>query len=74
MSIWFFAGWADMRYRGQSYELTVPFDADFAANFHAEHKRSYGHAMPNRAVELVNLRLQAIGQVEKTDLQPGTAP
>jgi N-methylhydantoinase A len=55
----------DMRYQGQAYELTVPFAENLAESFHAAHERTYGHAMPERAVEVVNLRLQAVGLVEK---------
>ena len=54
----------DMRYRGQSYELTVPADlpgGDLRTavdRFHAEHERRYGHAMPERPVEAVTLRVR----------------
>lgn len=53
----------DMRYRGQSYELTVPLVADFADAFHAAHQRAYGHSQPSAPVEVVNLRLRAVGAV-----------
>jgi N-methylhydantoinase A len=58
----------DARYRGQSYELTIPFSSAVASAFHDAHARAYGHAMPERAVEIVNLRLQATGLVSKPDL------
>ena len=58
----------DIRYRGQSYELTVPLTAYFAQNFHAAHQRIYGHAEPSAALEIVNLRLRAEGAVAKPDL------
>ncbi|MEZ4769991.1 MAG: hydantoinase/oxoprolinase family protein [Caldilineales bacterium] len=58
----------DVRYRGQSYELTVPLTADFAHDFHAAHRRVYGHAEPSAALEIVNLRLRAEGAVAKPDL------
>src|SRR5258708_6905103 len=58
----------DMRYRGQAYELSIPFGSDFIAAFHAAHSRRYGYAMPGRATEIVNLRLQAIGSVNKPPL------
>ncbi len=61
----------DVRYRGQSYELTIPFDEDIEAAFHAAHRRAYGHAMPEREVEVVNLRVQATGLVPKPSLPPG---
>ncbi|RME72830.1 MAG: hydantoinase/oxoprolinase family protein, partial [Chloroflexi bacterium] len=52
----------DMRYRGQSYELTIPLRAGFAADFHDAHRQTYGYARPDAAVEVVNLRLRAVGQ------------
>lgn len=65
-----FTALLDMRYVGQSFELTVPLSEDIVSAFHAEHQRSYGHAMHNRIVEVVNLRVQAVGMVEKPVLQP----
>jgi N-methylhydantoinase A len=53
---------ADLRYAGQSFELVIPFEdpSELAAAFHAEHERRYGHADPDRAVELVTLRAAAV--------------
>jgi len=65
-----FNSFLDMRYQGQAYELTVPFVKDMAAGFHQVHARSYGHAMPERTVEVVNLRLQATGLVKKPAFTP----
>jgi N-methylhydantoinase A len=50
---------ADVRYRGQSYEIEVRLTPHFAADFHAAHRRIFGHAAPEAAVEVVNLRLRA---------------
>ncbi|MGA8569072.1 MAG: hydantoinase/oxoprolinase family protein [Candidatus Binataceae bacterium] len=50
---------ADVRYRGQSYEIEVRLTPHFAAEFHAAHRRIFGHAAPEAAVEVVNLRLRA---------------
>ncbi len=63
---------ADMRYWGQSYEFTLSFDdpARLAEAFHALHRAQYGHAMPDRPLEIVNIRLQAIGQVPKPAITP----
>jgi N-methylhydantoinase A len=62
---------ADLRYRRQAYELTVPFmegridrvvtDA-LAEAFHAKHAQTYGHANRAEAVQLVNLRVTALGR------------
>jgi N-methylhydantoinase A len=62
----------DLRYHGQAFELSVPFtaDSDPVAAFHQAHERAYGHALPDRPVEVVNLRLQAIGLIEKPTLAP----
>ena len=65
-----FDGLLDVRYQGQSYELAIPFVEDILAGFHGAHAQSYGHAMPERTVEVVNLRLQATGLVEKPAFVP----
>lgn len=61
---------ADMRYFGQSYEIEVPLDADWIARadlaaiataFHEMHDRIYDFHDPEGEIELVNLRLSAIG-------------
>jgi N-methylhydantoinase A len=51
---------ADVRYRGQSYELEVALVPSFIADFHAAHRRAFGHSTPGAPVEVVNLRLRAI--------------
>lgn len=51
----------DARYKGQSYELTIPLEKNLAAAFHRAHAATYGHAIPERTVEVVNLRLVATG-------------
>ena len=68
----------DMRYVGQSYELTVPLPderlntAEIARvldGFHLEHDRAYGYSAPEEPVEFVNLRLTAIGKIAKPQLR-----
>ncbi len=56
---------ADIRYAGQSYELTVPWGEDF----HREHQRIYGYADARRATQIVTLRLRAVVRVEKPSLR-----
>ncbi|HED04287.1 MAG TPA: hydantoinase/oxoprolinase family protein, partial [Candidatus Fraserbacteria bacterium] len=72
----------DLRYLGQSYELslTVPDRslgtadlAELAARFHREHERVYGHAAREEPLELVNLRMMAVGTGAKPVL-PRRAP
>jgi N-methylhydantoinase A len=50
----------DVRYQGQSYELSVPFTAGFRQAFHREHAKAYGYAYPERPLEIVNLRLRLV--------------
>ena len=65
-----FEGLVDVRYQGQSHELTIPLTQDFLPAFHIAHTRAYGHAMPDRPVEVVNLHLQATGLVERPTMEP----
>jgi len=58
----------DVRYIGQSYELTVPFSSGFRGDFHRLHLRRYGYADEVRPVEVVNLRVKAVGVTEKPRL------
>jgi N-methylhydantoinase A/oxoprolinase/acetone carboxylase beta subunit len=53
--------YADMRYAGQSYELTIPW----TASFHDAHQKEYGYADPSRAVEVVAIRVTAIEPVPR---------
>ncbi len=50
----------DLRYQGQSYELSVPFTPRFRQAFHREHMKAYGCAHPERPLEIVNLRLRMV--------------
>jgi N-methylhydantoinase A len=61
---------ADLRYEHQSFELTCPLDAGpltaaglqaLVATFHGEHRRLYSYDLPAAPVELVNLRVTAVG-------------
>ncbi len=48
-----------------------PRDSDFVAAFHRLHEQRYGYADPARPVEIVNVRLRAIGFSEKPELPKG---
>src|SRR5207253_2323414 len=58
---------ADLRYRGQSYELNVPWSGAIK-RFHREHARIYGYAIPERAVEIVTIRVRARTKLPKPRL------
>jgi N-methylhydantoinase A/oxoprolinase/acetone carboxylase beta subunit len=53
-------GEADLRYAGQSFELTVTLGADLAERFHRAHEARYGYADRARPVELVAVRTQEV--------------
>jgi N-methylhydantoinase A len=59
----------DLRYRGQGYELNVPFGADAVAMFHEQHLRRYGFSTPGAALEIVNVRVRVIAAAEPFVLQ-----
>ncbi|MFQ5950667.1 MAG: hydantoinase/oxoprolinase family protein [Candidatus Geothermarchaeales archaeon] len=63
----------DLRYQGQSYELTVAVGSPLASEalraaknrFHSEHSRTYGYSVEEEDTEVVNLRVTAIGLVQE---------
>ena len=64
----------DMRYVGQEYTVTVPMPDDaldeqalqeLGARFHRLHESRYGHASASEPIEIVHLRLSALGPVSK---------
>ncbi|MFD4422168.1 hydantoinase/oxoprolinase family protein [Agromyces sp. NPDC058484] len=57
---------ADIRYRGQGFELSVPFTPGedpetLLERFHAAHQRQFGHSSDQRTAQLVTLRLRLMG-------------
>jgi N-methylhydantoinase A len=74
---------ADLRYEHQSFELTcvladgalTPARLDeLLETFHAEHRRLYTYDLPGAPIELVNLRVSAIGALPKRAAAPAPAP
>ncbi|SDR63456.1 N-methylhydantoinase A [Rhizobiales bacterium GAS113] len=66
---------ADMRYKGQSFEIETPLEeadlaslATMSASFNREHERMYGHADPAAAMQVIALRLVVVGRTPKPDL------
>ena len=68
----------DVRYVGQFHEVEVPVQPPLvaseleaaAARFHHLHEALYGYAMPRAALEMINLRVKALGLTEKPRLTP----
>ena len=61
----------DVRYRGQGYELNVPYTRNVIRDFRSEHQRRYGYNYPAREVELVTLRLRATIKSRTQSPRPG---
>jgi N-methylhydantoinase A len=65
---------ADLRYRHQGFELTVPWGepdlavAPLLARFHAHHRRLYTYASEEAPVEIVTLRVRAVGRLRRLAL------
>ena len=65
---------ADLRYQHQGWEITVDVPSgavtrqslkDVETNFHALHERLYSYNLPHQTVELVNLRVTALGRLPR---------
>ena len=63
--------YADVRYVGQAFELTMPVPEskgwlkDVSGDFHARYEARYGHCHPGDPLEIVNLRVRVSGMVDK---------
>lgn len=58
----------DLRYRGQSYELTIAHEAGIAetqGRFHEQHHQRFGHSHPDQPVQIVAIRVKARIQLER---------
>ena len=64
-------GEADLRYAGQSYELTVPLQDGLAEAFHRAHEERYGYADRARELELVAVRTAETRPGPELDLPRG---
>jgi N-methylhydantoinase A len=61
-------GEADLRYAGQSFELTVPLGPRLAERFHAAHEERYGYGAPERPLELVAVRTADVRPAPRLDV------
>ncbi len=65
----------DLRYFGQSYEITIPYrrkeasNPSFVSDFHKAHRKLYSYHHEQRAVEIVNIRVKAVGMTKKIKLK-----
>jgi N-methylhydantoinase A len=68
----------EMRYYGQSFELTIPAPKGrlsaqwlekLVTDFHTAHEQAYGFKVPGEPVELVNLRLTTVGRIARPKMR-----
>jgi N-methylhydantoinase A/oxoprolinase/acetone carboxylase beta subunit len=64
-------GEADLRYRGQSFELAVPLGPELAERFHRAHEERYGYADRERPLELVAVRTADVRPGPEVELRGG---
>ncbi len=50
--------WAEVRYRGQSHELSIRGGPGLASRFHREHEERFGFSRPGAEVEVVTLEVR----------------
>jgi N-methylhydantoinase A len=60
----------DVRYKGQSYELTIPFSKELSKAFHIAHHQAYGFSRTEALLEIVNVRVRVTGKVSTPILTP----
>ena len=70
---------ADLRYKGQAFELNVPWPGDaidaatleqVARSFHELHLQRFSYSNPGDAMEIVTVRLKGIGLLTAIDAEP----
>ena len=53
----------DVRYVGQSFDLEVPLTPGYRQAFDRVHQERYGYSQQEAPIEIVNVRVQAVGRV-----------
>lgn len=68
----------DMRYAGQNYELSIPYDehltpdaliAALRSGFEKAHRQMYGYIAPEEPIQIVTCRIEATGLVRPAELR-----
>ena len=58
----------DIRYKGQSFEITVPYRKGFIQDFHDKHQVLYSYCLGDKECEIVNVRVLAMGRTQEMKL------
>jgi len=62
----------DLRYKGQGYELNVPYSPEAQDTFHVQHEQNFGFADRKRPLEVVNARVRLRRPAEPFMFAEGT--
>lgn len=72
----------DLRFIGQSYELTIQLDDELInkktiqsciQRFYNQYEKLYGYSDKNEEIEIVNLRLVAVNEIEKVEFKENSS-
>lgn len=63
---------ADLRYVGQSFEITLPYSEKLRQDFDARHRELYGYKSPEDEVEAVNAKIRALVTIPKAERRRAT--
>jgi N-methylhydantoinase A len=59
----------DLRYKGQGYELCLPYQENLASAFHEAHREEFGFCLEHFPVEVINVRVRLSGEDEPLNLK-----
>jgi N-methylhydantoinase A len=59
----------DLRYKGQGYELCLPYQENLASAFHEAHRGEFGFCLEHFPVEVINVRVRLAGEDEPLNLK-----
>jgi N-methylhydantoinase A len=59
----------DLRYKGQGYELCLPYQENLASAFHEAHRGEFGFCLEHFPVEVINVRVRLTGEDEPLNLK-----
>ncbi|MBN2693322.1 hydantoinase/oxoprolinase family protein [bacterium] len=63
----------DLRYEGETQEITVPFTESIIDDFHFAHEKMFGYHSKNSMIELVTLRVRGIISAKEIDINQSTS-
>ena len=69
-----FKFYLDMRYKGQGFEISVPFEENYIDKFQELHYQQFGYTLKESEIEVVTVRLRATGKTSMEDFKVEVVP